>query len=47
MAITAGFVYEVYQGDEGVRFSHKDFVADALGVAALEMSSDSMKMWLN
>ncbi len=47
LAFTAGFVYEVWQESQGVGFSQRDLVADALGVASTQLSSRDVKFWMD
>lgn len=47
LSFAAGFFYEVWQESQGVGFSPRDLVADALGVASSQFSSKSLTMWLD
>ena len=47
LAFAAGFMYEVWQERRGIGFSHRDLVANVLGVATSQFSSQSLKMWLD
>jgi uncharacterized protein YfiM (DUF2279 family) len=45
--LTLGVMYEVYQDSQGIGFSKRDVVADVLGVAASQLSSKRVVLWLD
>lgn len=47
LSITAGFMWEVHQEMDGVGFSERDLIADVLGVAASQLSSEHLVIWLD
>lgn len=47
ITFTAGFMYEVWQDQRGIGFSERDLFADALGVAASQLSSEDFVIWLD
>ena len=47
ISFTAGFMYEVWQDQRGIGFSQRDLFADAMGVAASQLSNDDIVLWLN
>jgi len=47
IAFGLGFLYEVYQERQGIGFSDRDLIADALGVVSSVVNSDNFKLWLS
>lgn len=47
LSLTAGFMYEVYQDQKGIGFSERDMLADALGIAASQFSTEQLTIWLD
>lgn len=47
LSLTAGFMWETYQDQKGIGFSQRDLAADAMGVAASQLSSEHMSFWLD
>lgn len=47
LSLTAGFMWETYQDQKGIGFSERDFAADAMGVAASQLSSEHLSFWLD
>lgn len=47
LSITAGFMWETYQDQKGIGFSQRDLAADAMGVAASQLSSEHMTFWMD
>lgn len=47
LTLTAGFMYEVWQDQQGIGFSQRDLFADAAGIAASQLSSEDVVLWLD
>lgn len=47
LSLTAGFMWETYQDQKGIGFSQRDLAADAMGIAASQLSSEHMSFWLD
>jgi len=47
LSLTAGFMWETYQDQKGIGFSERDLAADAMGVAASQLSSEHLSFWLD
>jgi hypothetical protein len=47
LSLTAGFMWETYQDQKGIGFSERDLAADAMGVAASQLSSEHLSLWLD
>jgi len=47
LSVTIGFMWEVYQEKNGIGFSERDLIADVLGVAASQISSEHVVIWLD
>lgn len=47
ISFTAGFMFEVWQDQRGIGFSQRDLFADAIGIAASQLSNDHVVLWLD
>lgn len=47
LALGAGYLWEIWQQDQGIGFSERDFVADAFGVLSSQISSRDLKMHMD
>lgn len=47
LALGIGFLWEIYQDNQGVGFSERDLLADALAVVASKANSENAFMYLN
>jgi len=45
--LTLGVMYEVYQDSRGIGFSKRDVMADVLGVAASQLSTERLIFWVD
>jgi len=45
--LTLGVMYEVYQDSRGIGFSKRDVIADVLGVAASQLSTERLILWVD
>jgi hypothetical protein len=46
LALGAGFIWEIYQDQQGVGFSERDMVANILGVVSSQVNNDDVVVWL-
>ncbi len=47
LSFAAGFMYEAWQDQRGAGFSQRDLFSDAMGVAASQLSSENVVIWLD
>lgn len=47
ISFTAGFMYEAWQDQRGIGFSKRDLFADAMGIAASQLSNKDVVLWLD
>jgi len=47
LSFTTGFMYEIWQEQKGIGFSRRDLFADAMGIAASQLSSENFILWLD
>jgi len=45
--LTLGVMYEVYQDSRGIGFSRRDVIANVLGVAASQLSTERLVLWVD